>query len=39
MKLGILFSGGKDSYLAITTGADRNICQAAEWAYKKAGGK
>jgi hypothetical protein len=22
-----------------TTGADRNICQAAEWAYKKAGGK
>jgi len=21
------------------TGADRNICQAAEWAYKKAGGK
>ena len=21
-----------------TTGADRNICQAAEWAYKKAGG-
>ena len=22
-----------------TTGADRNICQAAEWAYKEAGGK